>query len=77
MPGATGRHLMQKACRPAHVHTVWSEDPAEMPDTATHAVPCVLALFLEMVHLSSYDSPDTPETDDSIEVKTLHSSPEA
>ena len=34
---------------------------------------CVLALFLEMAQLSSYDSPDTPETDDSVEVKTLSS----
>lgn len=30
-----------------------------------------LALFLEMAQLSSYDSPDTPETDDSVEVKIL------
>lgn len=31
---------------------------------------CALTLFLEMAQLSSYDSPDTPETDDSVEVKT-------
>jgi hypothetical protein len=28
-------------------------------------------MFLEMAQLSSYDSPDTPETDDSVEVKIL------
>ena len=32
-------------------------------------VPCIPALFLEMAQLSSYDSPDTPETDDSVEVR--------
>lgn len=36
---------------------------------------CVLALFLEMAQLSSYDSPDTPETDDSVEVNILSSCP--
>lgn len=38
-------------------------------------MPCTLALFLEMAQLSSYDSPDTPETDDSVEVKILCSCP--
>lgn len=68
--------LMQKALVPAlHMAVLCYEWTAEVPESATHIFLCVLALFLEMAQLSSYDSPDTPETDDSVEVKILCSRP--